>query len=137
METRVVNLSVDEVFRFLLDFLTVQSNIKVKRYIAPSLIYVATKFPATLCDIKIEIRPEKVNTRIMFNFDFTKSHVLGFVFFALGLAILGLLFGIEGIVTMLIMSTVALAIGISRSLSKTKKNFIERVTNFLKEKEHG
>lgn len=137
VETRVVNLSVDEVYRSLLDFLTVQSNIKVKRYIEPSLIDVAPKFPATLCDIRIEMRPENGKTRIKFNFDFTKSHVLGFVFFAVGLAILGLLFGIEGVITMLIMSTVALAIGIPRSLSKTKMSFIEKVTSFLGHAEPG
>ncbi len=137
VETRVVNLSVDEVYRILLDFLTVQSDIRVKRYVEPSFIDVVTKFPATLCDIKIEMHPKNGKTRIEFNFDFTRSNVLGCVFFALGLAILGLLFGIEGIITMLIMSTIALAIGIPRSLSKTKKSFRERVTSFLEEKEHS
>jgi len=136
-ENIVANLSVDEVYHFLLGFFTIESNIKVKHCIEPSVINTTTKFPATLCDIRMEIRPENGKTRIEFNFDFTKSYVLGCVFFGLGLAITGFFFGIEGIETMVIISTVALAIGIPRSLSKTKKSFIERVTNLLKEKEHS
>jgi hypothetical protein len=133
-ETKIFNLSADESFSFLLDFLTVQSNIKVKRYVKSSIIEVATKFPCTLCDIKTEFYPENGKTRIKFSFDFTKSILLGCVFFAMGLAILYFLFGLEGAITMLIISTVALVIGMPQSLSKTKDGFIEKVTNFLRDK---
>lgn len=135
-ETVTVNLPADRVYRLLLDYFK-RKRMKVKHSVEPSLIEViaGALLSSNPYDAKMEMITKDGKTLIKVNFDFAKMYTLCLIALAITFAIFGLPFGLKGLGLLIVMEVIVLAIGVPRTMNATKKGFIDKVTEFLKNAE--
>jgi len=135
-ETVTVNLPAHEVYRLLVDYFK-RERMKVKYSVEPSLIEVAMgSLLGRPHDVKMEIAPENGKTLIEINFDFTKMYMLCLIALVITFVIFGIPFGLKGLEHLIVMETIVLAIGVPRATNATKKSFIGKVAEYLRNAEN-
>ena len=145
-EISVANLPPERVYHSLLEYFTHQKGVRVKRCFEPSHIEVELTRPEGCA--KIEVTPRDGGSSVKLNFDFTKP-VLGkpgfnyvrFVLYTFALyAILVLVFVLWRFLPgIIVFALICLALGVifipEARLKRERKEFIGKVTNFLRELE--
>lgn len=134
-----VKLPVNKVYRILLDFFSTQHDIKIRHSVEPSSIEVEIgswtslrhNSPGT---VKISLFPKSKESQIGFNFSFGTWFFVWAAIDAFIFLILLLLRAVALLVGQLVITLFVFTLTMPDNVDKTKKSFVNRVINLLKEK---